>query len=377
MKVIDKVTSEKAEWAANQFIDYFKNFSSIEDYLRYAKGEAVSNEARIQGISDKDAFFNEDIHPEDMDFEIRPVGERFQNGVPQQLYLKYLTATSSHVIEHNIPGRELRWMLYEKNSKKIIGFIRFGSPTINSKPRNLWLGQPANLSLMNRHTVMGFAIVPSQPFGYNYLGGKLLALMCISHYAREQVSEVFEKDIALFETTSLYGSTTSASQYDGLKPFIRFKGLTESKFPPLLHRESFHKLHNKFKEWNHGEPLTENRASSKKLKRQTKMISIIRNSLDDKIKLQEFNSVIDMAFNLTQKKRFYMSDYGYSNVREVIRGEQDTLIKGQNWDKFYLENIISWWKRKAGKRYEKLKKEGRFRTEVELWTEDQDIQIIR
>ena len=28
----------------------------------------------------KDAFFNEDIHPEDMDFEIRPVGDRFQNG---------------------------------------------------------------------------------------------------------------------------------------------------------------------------------------------------------------------------------------------------------------------------------------------------------
>ena len=107
------------------------------------------------------------------------------------------------------------------------------------------------------------------------------------------------------------------------------------------------------------------------------MISIIRNSLEDKIKLQEFNSIIEMAFGLTQKKRFYISDYGYSNVREVIRGEQDKLIHGQNWDKFDLDNIISWWKRKAGKRYEKLKKEGRFRTEVELWTEDQDIQIIR
>ena len=84
-----------------------------------------------------------------------------------------------------------------------------------------------------------------------------------------------------------------------------------------------------------------------------------------------------MAHSLTEKKRFYMSTYGYSNVREVIRGEQDKLIRGQNWDKFDLDNIISWWKRKAGKRYEKLKKEGRFRTEVELWTEDQDIQIIR
>ena len=374
---ISVVDERKAEWAADKFIDYFQNFSSIEDYLRYAKGQAVSSMAVIPGISDKDAFLNEDIHPQDMDFEVKFVGDRFQDSISQDIYIKYLTATSSHVIEHNIPGRELRWMVYEKNTKKIIGFIRFGSPTINSKPRNIWLGKAPDLSRFNRHAVMGFAIVPSQPFGFNYLGGNLLALMCVSHYAREQVSKVFEKDIALFETTSLYGSTTSASQYDGLKPFIRYKGLTDSKFLPLLHREKFHELHNAFTEWNDNQPLTENRASSKKMKRQTKMISIIRNSLQDKDKLNKFNSVIQMAFSLTQQKRSYISDYGYGNVREVINGEQDKLVRGQNWDKFYLENIIAWWKKKAGKRYDKLKAEGRFRNNVELWTEDEDIQIIR
>ena len=374
---ISVVDENKAEWAADKFIDYFQNFSSIEDYLRYAKGQAVSSMAVIPGISDKDAFLNEDIHPQDMDFEVKFVGDRFQDSISQDIYIKYLTATSSHVIEHNIPGRELRWMVYEKNTKKIIGFIRFGSPTINSKPRNIWLGKAPDLSRFNRHAVMGFAIVPSQPFGFNYLGGKLLALMCVSHYAREQVSKVFEKDIALFETTSLYGSTTSASQYDGLKPFIRYKGLTDSKFLPLLHREKFHELHNAFTEWNDNQPLTENRASSKKMKRQTKMISIIRNSLQDKDKLNKFNSVIQMAFSLTQQKRAYISDYGYGNVREVINGEQDELVRGQNWDKFYLDNIIAWWKKKAGKRYDKLKAEGRFRNNVELWTEDEDIQIIR
>ena len=375
--VISKVDTSKAEWAADKFIDYFKNFSSIEDYLRFAKGEAVSSMATIPGISDKDAFLNEDIHPQDMDFEVKFVGDRFKDSISQEMYIKYLTATSSHVIEHNIPGRELRWMVYEKNTKKIIGFIRFGSPTINSKPRNIWLGKAPDLSRFNRHAVMGFAIVPSQPFGFNYLGGKLLALMCVSHYAREEVSKVFEKNIALFETTSLYGSTTSASQYDGLKPFIRYKGLTDSKFLPLLHRESFHELHNAFSEWNNNQPLTENRASSKKMKRQTKMISIIRNSLEDKTKLDKFNSVINMAFNLTQRKRAYISDYGYGNVREVISGEQEELVRGQNWDKFYLENIITWWKKKASKRYDKLKKEGRFRDKVELWTQEDDIQIIR
>ena len=284
---------------------------------------------------------------------------------------------SSHNNEQNIPGRELKWIIYEENTNKIVGFIRFGSPVINSKPRNMWLGKPPNLSIFNRHAAMGFVIVPSQPFGYNYLGGKLLALMCCSHFARETLNNVFEKDIALFETTSLYGSTTDASQYDGLKPFMRYKGLTESKFLPLLHDDIFHKLHDKFTLLNDNTPLTDNKASSKKMKRQTKMISIIKNSLQDNEKLNTFNKVIDNAYALTQKKRFYISDYGYENVREVILGQDETLRRGINWDKFYLENIIKWWKNKATKRYQKLKLEGRFRNKVELWTNDDIIQIIR
>jgi len=369
------ISEADATWAADEFINYFGNFTSIEDYLRFVKRELVPKTNPL--MSHEDEFFNEDISPEEMEFEIRFIGDRFPNSLPQDHYKNLLAAVSSHNNESNIPGRELRWMVYEKRTQKIIGFIRFGSPTINSKPRNLWLGQPANLSLLNRHTAMGFVIVPSQPFGYNFLGGKLLALLCVSHFARETLNKVFEKDIALFETTSLYGSTTSASQYDGLKPFFRYKGLTESKFLPLLHDRVFHKLHDHFTLLNNNTPLTDNKASSKKMKRQAKMIASIKKSLKDQDKLQHFNSVIEMAFGLTQKKRFYISDYGYGNVREVIRGDQDKLVRGQNWDKFYLDNIISWWKRKATKRYETLKRDGRFRDKVELWSQDDNIQIIR
>ena len=373
------ISESDALWAADQFIDNFGRFETIEDYIRITK-EAAVKQRGTSLFSLKDEFFNEDIHPDEMEFDVKFVGDRFQQSVPQEYFHNLLTATSSAVIEKNIPGRELRWIVYEKNSKKIIGFIRFGSPTINSKPRNEWLGETANLSIFNRHAVMGFAIVPSQPFGYNCLGGKLLALMCVSHFAREHLNEVFKKDIAWFETTSLYGSTTSASQYDGLKPFIRYKGLTDSKFPLLLHDQIFHKLHNNFTFWNNNKPVTPSYVSSKKMKRQTKMIAWTRNSLKEHgqtEKLEEFNAVIKSAFTLTQRKRSYTSDYGYGNVREVLRGEQDKLIRGQNWDKFYLDNIISWWKRKASKRYEKLKQEGTFRDMVELWTEDDNIQIIR
>jgi len=369
------VSEADATWAADEFIKYFSQMGNIEDYLRFVKKEVIKSTNTLASLHDE--FFNEDIHPNEMEFDIKFVGDRFQQALPQEHYNTLLKAVSSHNNESNIPGRELRWMVYEKNTKKVLGFIRFGSPTINSKPRNEWLGKAPDLSIFNRHAAMGFVIVPSQPFGYNYLGGKLLALLCCSHFARETLNRVFEKDIALFETTSLYGSTTDASQYDGLKPFMRYKGLTESKFLPLLHDEAFHRLHDRFTVLNNNQPLTDKKASSKKMKRQTKMISIIKNSLQDQEKLSTFNEVIDAAFALTQKKRFYICEYGYSNVREVILGEQEELIRGPNWDKFYLENIVAWWKKKATKRYEKLKEEGRFRNKVELWTDDDDIQIIR
>ena len=290
MKVIDHVPPEVASWAADEWIDYFGNFTTIEDYLRHVKTEVLQKPASL--FSMKDEFFNEDIHPSEMDFEVVFVGDRFDSALSQDYYRSRLVATSSHNIEDNIPGRELRWIVREKRTQKVIGFIRFGSPVINSKPRNNWLGTAPALHIFNRHAVMGFAIVPSQPFGYNYLGGKLLALMCVSHFARETLNKVFEKDIALFETTSLYGSTTSASQYDGLKPFIRYKGLTESKFLPLLHDEVFHRLHDRFSVLNNNTPLTDNKASSKKMKRQTKMIAWIKKSLKDEEKLKEFNDCL-------------------------------------------------------------------------------------
>ena len=230
------ISNDDAIWAADEFIKYFSQMGNIEDYLRFVKKEVIKSTSSLASLHDE--FFNEDIHPQEMEFDIKFVGNRFQQSVQQEHYSNLLKAVSSHNNESNIPGRELRWMIYEKNTQKVIGFIRFGSPTINSKPRNVWLGKAPDLKIFNRHAAMGFVIVPSQPFGYNYLGGKLLALLCCSHFARETLNEVFEKEIALFETTSLYGSTTDASQYDGLKPFMRNKGLTESKFLPLLHDDS-------------------------------------------------------------------------------------------------------------------------------------------
>ena len=60
MKVIDHVPSEVADWAADEFIDYFKHFTTIEDYLRHVKREVLQKPTTLMSM--KDEFLNEDIH---------------------------------------------------------------------------------------------------------------------------------------------------------------------------------------------------------------------------------------------------------------------------------------------------------------------------
>ena len=42
-----------------------------------------------------------------------------------------------------------------------------------------------------------------------------------------------------------------------------------------------------------------------------------------------------------------------------------------------MESVIQKWKKMASKRYNKLKSSGSLRTELEVWTKDMDIDIIR
>ena len=74
-----------------------------------------------------------------------------------------------------------------------------------------------------------------------------------------------------------------------------------------------------------------------------------------------------------------MSEYGYSNVKDVLLGKTDTLTKAENYDRFELDNVIKWWRKLAVKRYNNITQDGRLRKELEVWNQDtmNKIDIIR
>ena len=350
------LSESDAVYAADKFINYYTQFNRIDDYLRFVKKDRIGDRPGSLFGAESEFFDVFNMHPNDMNFEVHVVDTdpKTSSRYNQWLYSETLNLTASNPIEEAIPGRTHKWIVEETNTNKVVGVVRFGSPTINSKPRNNYFGKVLPLSDINAHFVMGFNIVPTQPFGFNYLGGKLLALLACSKELKQQFDEKYGTDLKYFETTSLYGTTKGVSMYDGLKPFLRHIGDTESNFLPLFHDDEFRNFFWWFNERNGGERLISADKSSKKLKIQTKMISIIRKSLTDEEKLKQFNDCIEHAKTLTEKKRYYFGKFEHNS-----------------------EEAITWWKKKATKRFEKLQSQERVRTQLEIWEPGADLEIIR
>jgi hypothetical protein len=363
---------EDALHCAKIFEDYFGKFNRVDEYMKDQKLASLADlPSNPLFPIEEDLFSDFTMHPNDMDFDVCEV--------PQETWETLLNITSSHINISPV-GRQVRLAVLEKNTNKYVGFLRLGSPVINMKPRNEMLGQvftqqPEWAKRFNDSSMMGFVIVPSQPFGFNYLGGKLLAGICTSHEVREIVNKKYGMNLCLFETTSLYGSSKTVSQYDGMKPFIRFKGLTESDFVPMMHGKPYEDLRN-FVESKVGE-IVEEDASSKKLKITMRIIALTKAALKGTTEGGTFMETIENAKGLTEKKRYYVSDYGFSNMVDYVNCKTDKLSPGENYEKHHLSNLIQWWKNKASNRYDTLKSEGRLRTELEVWTSGKDIQIIR
>jgi hypothetical protein len=317
---------------------------------------------------DSDLFDDFSMSPEDMDLEVVELDN--------YTWDTCINMISSHTNMVSIPGKSLKLAVKEKKTNKYVGFMRFGSPVINCKPRNELLGNVPKLTIFNKTAIMGFVIVPAQPFGYNYLGGKLLAGICCSHFVRTKLNEKYGMNLVMFETTSLYGNTKGASMYDGMKPFLRYKGNTMSDFIPMLHGKPYLDMVKYVEDIIGAGELVKADASSRKLKMTTGIIGLCKKALegDD---LEKFKLTIANAKNLTEQKRYYASNYGIENFIDIVNGKTQDIVKSSNYDRYNDKEIIEWWRKMATKRFDNLNKDGRLRNDLEVWTKDSQIDIIR
>jgi hypothetical protein len=144
------------------------------------------------------------------------------------------TFTHSQINNPNI-GRDLRFVVNDKKTSKHLGIICISSDFMDLTGRDNWIGWSREIKSaadngMINHTAIGSTLAPTQPLGFNFLGGKLIALLAISNIISDQWKKSYGKVLAGLTTTSLYGTY---SQYTGLKHWIhRMPGKLNGKKHP-------------------------------------------------------------------------------------------------------------------------------------------------
>ena len=142
------------------------------------------------------------------------------NGALAETWNAIRTFSSTMKNNSNI-GRNLFYAVVDEVTGNYLGVICISSDFLDLTPRDNAIGWSRDVKTqqgMINHTAIGSTIVPLQPLGYNYMGGKLLALLCLADTVQNDWKRQYGDTLVGVTTTSLYGKTKAGglSQYDGL-----------------------------------------------------------------------------------------------------------------------------------------------------------------
>ena len=243
-------------------------------------------------------------------------------------------------------GRNLYYIVRDEITEKYLGVICISSDFLDLTPRDNAIGWPRDIKTqqsMINHTAIGSTIVPLQPLGYNYMGGKLLALLCLSDKVQKDWKEKYGDVLAGVTTTSLYGNTKSngLSQYDNLEHWNKMGFSSGSvAFEPT--RETKKMVFDWIKE-NHTRKYFEwweaKNPQGLPLKRDHKNRSL--NFAYSKLQIPK------QLIRTEHQRGIYFSPL-YNNTNEFLRKEitEDKLVKSFDTSEEALTNI---WKMKYAK----------------------------
>ena len=254
------------------------------------------------------------------------------------------------------PGRNVKIYIKDRVSGKILGMISLASDVTSLGVRDKYIGWTQDNKYKDgklNHTTIASTIVCTQPLGYNFLGGKLIACMATSEVVRKHWKEKYGQTLIAVGTTSLYGIH---SQYNGIP---HFKTLGESAGKVATKPDD-----SVYEGWHHW--IKENKSEEYAIQTAEKEgVDGPATGVKQKVINMIFKEVGIKASHYQHgfKRGVYFAQM-YENGYEFLRNEitEDQLIMK---DKFVDsdEYTMKWWKPKAIKRYEKLHEEGRIKPE--------------
>jgi hypothetical protein len=263
------------------------------------------------------------------------------------------------------PGRNVKINVKDRVSGKLLGQISLASDVTSMGVRDNYIGWSKDNKFVDgklNHTTIASTIVCTQPLGYNFLGGKLVAMMTTVPEIRNHWKTKYGQTLIAVGTTSLYGIH---SQYNGIP---LFKTLGESAGKISL------KPDDKFYDpWHHW--LKENRAEwykqniSDERARNGANMGYEANGPVSGIKQKILGQIFKECgikaneYHHGFKRGVYLAMM-YENGREFLckQIEEDELVLKPKFAQG-VEYINKWWKKHAISRYSKLHDEGRIKPE--------------
>jgi len=249
------------------------------------------------------------------------------------------------------PGRNVKINVKDRVSGKLLGQISLASDVTAMAVRDNFIGWTKDNKFVDgklNNTTIASTIVCTQPLGYNFLGGKLIAMMTTVPEVRNYWKSKYDNVLIAVGTTSLYGIH---SQYNGIP---LFKTLGESAGHQWIKENK--------PDW-YMENITRERA------RNGANMGYEANGPVSGIKQKILGQIFKECgikaneYHHGFKRGVYMAMM-YENGSEFLRNEitEDQLILK---DKFKqgTEYINKWWKKHAISRYTKLHDEGRIKPE--------------
>ena len=247
------------------------------------------------------------------------------------------------------PGRNIRFFAKDKVTGKYLGVISVGSDVTSIKVRDDYIKWTKDNKFVDHklnHTCIGTSIVPTQPLGFNFLGGKLLSALVTTSTIRDKWKENYDETLIGVTTTSLYGVH---SQYNGI-PHWKTLGESTGKIA-IKPDDSVYKVWSNWLKENYPEEFE--KAINGTGPKQNILNRVFRHL---GIKVKEY----EHGF----KRGVFFANM-YDNGLEYLRNEIDDsdLVMKKKFVEDY-EYINKWWKKKAIKRYTKLLEQGRIKDET-------------
>jgi hypothetical protein len=263
----------------------------------------------------------------------------------------------SHTMEFDQnPGRFVRFLAYDEITGKYLGAVSLGSDVISITCRDEWIGWDKDTKLGGKlnNSAIGTCIMATQPFGYNFLGGKLVASLLTTKVVAETWEKLYNNKLVGLTTTSLYGGH---SMYQRI-PFWKEMGLSKGAITIKPDDDVYDEWH----QW-----IKENMADEYDKKILSKDTG---NGPVTGIK-QHILSIIFKAVGISQAKYRHGFERGvyyaplYENTREFLKGDitEKELVPLKKLEKD-VDAVVDWWKVKAIARYCNLYEQGRIKPEI-------------